>query len=168
MTPTNAERLYAALAGLTLLGGLAACGTDSDGSDDVTPDTDDDATADDSTTEDSGDEGDTEGSGDTTASDAEYADGTYTATGSYVSPGGQESVEVEITLDADVITAVTVTPQASNPNSQRYQGEFADGIADVVVGQQVDQIAVDRVAGSSLTSGGFNEALEQILAEASA
>jgi uncharacterized protein with FMN-binding domain len=96
-----------------------------------------------------------------------YADGTYEATGSYTSPNGQEEVDVSITLESDIITAVTVTPEATNPNSVNYQNQFADGIAAVVVGQSIDEIDVSRVAGSSLTSGGFNEAVETIKSEAS-
>jgi uncharacterized protein with FMN-binding domain len=96
-----------------------------------------------------------------------YTDGTYEATGSYTSPNGQEEVDVSITLESDIITAVTVTPEATNPNSVNYQNQFADGIAAVVVGQSIDEIEVSRVAGSSLTSGGFNEAVETIKSEAS-
>ena len=103
---------------------------------------------------------------DSGSSASTYADGTYEATGTYTSPNGQEEVDVSITLESDVITAVTVTPQASNPNSVRYQNEFADGIAAVVVGQDIDEISVSRVAGSSLTSGGFNEAVDTIKSEA--
>jgi hypothetical protein len=36
----------------------------------------------------------------------------------------------------------------------------------VVVGQDIDQISVSRVAGSSLTSGGFNQAIDTIKSEA--
>ena len=36
------------------------------------------------------------------------------------------------------------------------------GIADEVVGVAIDELNVTRVAGSSLTSGGFNAALEDI------
>ena len=52
--------------------------------------------------------------------------------------------------------------------SEQYQGEFIGGIADVVVGEDIDEISVSRVAGSSLTSGGFNEAIEAIKADAAA
>ena len=100
------------------------------------------------------------------ASAGTYADGTYEATGNYTSPNGQEEVDVSLTLEGDVITAVTVTPEATNPNSINYQTQFADGIAEVVVGKDIDEIDVSRVAGSSLTSGGFNEAVETIKSEA--
>ncbi|OJX97041.1 FMN-binding protein [Salana multivorans] len=97
---------------------------------------------------------------------SDYADGTYEATGSYVSPGGQQQVDVSLTLADGVVTDVVVTPEAGDPRSQGFQEQFAGGIADVVVGVPLDELAVDKVAGSSLTSGGFNDAVEQIKAEA--
>ena len=51
---------------------------------------------------------------------------------------------------------------------ERYQGEFVDGIADVVIGVPIDDLKVSKVAGSSLTSGGFNDAVQQIKDEARA
>jgi hypothetical protein len=57
-------------------------------------------------------------------------------------------------------------PQARE--SQDYQSQFIGGIADAVVGKDIDQISVSRVAGSSLTSGGFNDAIETIKSEAAA
>lgn len=95
-----------------------------------------------------------------------YTDGTYTATGSYDSPGGPEMIEVEVTLAGDIITEVTVTPQATDANGKRYQGIFAGGIAKEVVGVDIDKLAVDKVAGSSLTSTGFNKSIETIKADA--
>ncbi len=106
------------------------------------------------------------GSSGSGSSGGDYADGTYSADGSYQSPGGQESVSVSITLDDDVVTAVTVTPHATSGNSKQYQTQFASGIAAEVVGKDIDELDVSRVAGSSLTSGGFNDALEQIKADA--
>jgi hypothetical protein len=48
------------------------------------------------------------------------------------------------------------------------QGEFISGIAGVVVGKNIDSIKVDKVGGSSLTSGGFNAAVDAIKADAEA
>lgn len=95
-----------------------------------------------------------------------YTDGTYEASGSYQSPNGTESVDVTITLEGDIITEVEVVGNGESPDSKRYQGEFIDGIAAEVVGKDIDEISVDRVGGSSLTSGGFNAAVEEIKAEA--
>ena len=97
---------------------------------------------------------------------AEYADGSYEAEGDYTSPAGPSHVTVEITIENDSIAAVTVTPLATDPTSKGFQTQFADGIADVIVGRDIDILAVSRVGGSSLTSGGFNDAIEKIKAEA--
>lgn len=97
---------------------------------------------------------------------AVYADGTYRAMGEYTAPSGAESIDVELTLADDVVTAVTVTPRATSGNAAQYQGQFAGGIAAEIVGRDIDTLRVSRVAGSSLASGGFNDALEQIKAEA--
>lgn len=97
---------------------------------------------------------------------ASYTDGSYEATGDYVSPAGPSQVTVELTLADDVVTDVTVMPLATDPTSKGFQTQFADGIAAAVVGQDIDSLTVSRVGGSSLTSGGFNDALEQIKAEA--
>lgn len=95
-----------------------------------------------------------------------YQDGTYSADGTYVSPNGTETVGVELTLAAGKVTAVNITQHPSNPNTRKFQGEFAGGIAAQVVGKSIDELNVSKVAGSSLTSGGFNQALDKIKAEA--
>lgn len=110
------------------------------------------------------------GSGSTSSGSASgsYADGTYTADGAYATPESVETITVTVTLEGDVITDVEVTGDPQKSESEEYQGRFIGGIADVVVGQDIDDIQVSRVAGSSLTSGGFNEAIEAIKSEAAA
>ncbi|MFT4397504.1 FMN-binding protein [Gordonia lacunae] len=102
------------------------------------------------------------------AGSGEYKDGEYTARGEYISPGGPQSVGVTVTLSNSVITAVSVDTSQTKGPSLEYQGKFAGGISDVVVGKNIDEIEVDKVSGSSLTSGGFNEAITQIKEEAQA
>lgn len=97
-----------------------------------------------------------------------YADGTYTADGSYATPESVETVQVTVTLADGVVTDVEVVGDPQKPESERYQGEFIGGISDVVVGVPIDELAVSRVAGSSLTSGGFNQAIELIKVDAAA
>jgi hypothetical protein len=77
-----------------------------------------------------------------------------------------ETIVVTVTLQDDVITAVDVSGDPQKRESEEYQGRFIGGIAEVVVGQDIDAISVSRVAGSSLTSGGFNEAIATIKSEA--
>lgn len=103
---------------------------------------------------------------DSSGSASTYADGTYTAEGSYATPESVETIAVTVTLQDDIITAVDVTGDPQKRESEEYQSRFIGGIADVVVGQDIDQISVSRVAGSSLTSGGFNQAIETIKSEA--
>jgi uncharacterized protein with FMN-binding domain len=102
------------------------------------------------------------------ASGGTYSDGTYTAEGSYQTPESIEQISVTVTLEGDVVTAVDVTGDPQKAESKQYQGQFIGGISDVVVGKELDDISVSRVAGSSLTSGGFNDAIEKIKAEAAA
>ncbi|WP_405375385.1 MULTISPECIES: hypothetical protein [unclassified Microbacterium] len=97
-----------------------------------------------------------------------YTDGTYTAEGSYQTPESVEEISVTLTLESDVITDVVVEGQPSRAESEQYQSQFIGGIRDEVVGKNIDEISVDRVAGSSLTSGGFNQALEEIRTDAAA
>lgn len=94
-----------------------------------------------------------------------YADGDYSGEGSYINPGGNSSVEVDLTLQGGTITAIEVEPKASGTSLQ-FQKKFVSGIADEVVGKNIDDLDVTKVAGSSLTSGGFNQAIEQIKDEA--
>ncbi|SDH30571.1 FMN-binding protein [Agrococcus jejuensis] len=152
MTPRRRAALALATTSLAAFG-LAACAT----ADEPADTTDESTTPETSTTDDAA-----------TGTSA-YADGTYTADGSYTSPGGEETITVTVTLADGVIEDVEVTnDETTNPNSLRYQGEFIDGIAAEVVGVPLDDVSVDRVGGSSLTSGGFEDALETIRDEAAA
>ncbi len=97
-----------------------------------------------------------------------YKNGTYSATGSYMSPGGQDQVAVTLTLVNDIVTSVSVTPQAGDRTSQRYINRFLSGYQQYVVGQDISTLSLGRVSGSSLTPIGFNNALSQIRAQAKA
>ena len=99
---------------------------------------------------------------------ATYTDGTYTADGQYQTPETVEEISVTLTLSDGVVTDVEVTGDPQAPETERYQGQFIEGIADEVEGKSIDDLNVSRVAGSSLTSGGFNEAVESIKEQAAA
>lgn len=100
------------------------------------------------------------------AGSASYKDGTYSADGNYVSPNGTETVGVTLTLAGGAVSDVEITQHPSNPNTRKFQGEFAGGIQSQIVGKSLNEIKVSKVAGSSLTSGGFNQAVEKIKSEA--
>jgi len=139
MSPQSSRALAAAFAGLGIAGALAACAP-------------------------AGGAGGGGTGGGTV--DESYTDGTYTADGSYQAPSGTESITVELTLADDTITAITVTPHATDPTAKGMQTNFAGGIADEVVGQDIDTLNVTRVSGSSLTSGGFKIAIAAIKEDA--
>ncbi|MBA4021507.1 MAG: calcium-binding protein [Gordonia sp.] len=97
-----------------------------------------------------------------------YADGEYSATGTYNSPGGEQSVGVTVTLSNSVITALTLDTSQTKGTSAEFQAKFASGIDSLVVGKSIDELDVSKVSGSSLTSGGFNNAIDEIKSEAKA
>lgn len=103
---------------------------------------------------------------DSDAGAATYADGTYTADGSYQTPETVESVTVTLTIADGVVKEVEVTGDPQAPETEQYQSKFIGGIADEVVGVALDDLKVSRVSGSSLTSGGFNAAVESIKEQA--
>jgi uncharacterized protein with FMN-binding domain len=93
-----------------------------------------------------------------------YRDGDYEARGWY---GGQpSSIDVELTLRDGRVTAVDVTTNATNPTSLDLQERFAEAVPDEVVGRPIDEVEVGRLAGSSGTPDGFNDALDKIRAQA--
>lgn len=57
---------------------------------------------------------------------------------------------------------------ATDPNSKRFQGEFADGYKAQVIGKPIAEVFLTKVSGSSLTPKGFNDAVEKIKSEAKA
>jgi uncharacterized protein with FMN-binding domain len=97
-----------------------------------------------------------------------FKDGTYTALGKYTSPGGPSAVDVKVTLKSDAVTAIKVTPKAENPTAQGYEGKFASGVGTKVIGKKLSELNVTKVSGSSLTSQGFDRAIEAIAKQASA
>ena len=99
---------------------------------------------------------------------SDYKDGTYSATGSYLSPGGRESVALTVTIKDGVITDTTFEADASAADSRQYQAQFADNYKALVVGKKINGLSLSRVAGSSLTSNGFNDALDEIRDDARA
>lgn len=96
------------------------------------------------------------------ASSGTYKDGTYTASTSYFTPDGQEDAKLTITLANNVVTASDFSEQALSGEGQRYQNRFDSNYKSEVVGQKVSDISLSRVAGASLTTDGFSQALEQI------
>ncbi|WP_374947942.1 hypothetical protein [Agreia sp.] len=103
---------------------------------------------------------------DSAARETVYADGEYAATGWY---GGLPSHhDVTLTIAVDVVTGVEITTPAEDETSLGYQQRFAEALPAAVVGRSIDEIAVDRLAGSTGCSQGFMDALAQIKEQATA
>ena len=100
------------------------------------------------------------------ASTTSYKDGTYTEDGTYESPAGEGRITVTLTLANSVVTAVKIDGHATDPTAKSYQSAFDNGVAGKIVGKRIDQLNVTIVSGSSLTSGGFDEAVKKIEADA--
>ncbi|WP_024817299.1 FMN-binding protein [Arthrobacter sp. 31Y] len=161
MTTPLRKSLYVGFAGLSIIGTAAACAPTTEAPTTQTPATQDGGQAATGTPTSAASSTAIASTGGST-----YKDGTYSSDGTYTSPNGQETVGVELTLAADKVSAVNITVHPSNPNTKKFQGEFASGIAAQIVGKDIDDLNVSKVAGSSLTSGGFNEAVEQIKSKA--
>lgn len=98
--------------------------------------------------------------GDAPASD--YRDGGYDALGHYLTPGGSESIGVSVTVSHGVVTSARVEVEATSPTARQFQEQFASRYAGQVVAKNLADVRVSRVAGASLTSVGFTDALTQI------
>ena len=161
MKPSIRKTVFAGMAGLSLAGTVAGCAPAAQQP--AAQETEPSSTA---TSAPSAGTGSGTASAPAGSAASGYKDGTYSADGNYRSPNGTETVGVQLTLASGTVSAVEITQHPSNPNTRKFQGEFAGGIADQVVGKSLDEIKVSKVAGSSLTSGGFNQAVEAIKAQA--
>lgn len=73
-----------------------------------------------------------------------------------------ETMTVLIHLEGKTVKDLQLTQVASNGESQQYQDGFATEIKTFVIGKNINEIQVTRVAGASYTSNAFMEALSKI------
>jgi uncharacterized protein with FMN-binding domain len=147
-TLLRTKTALATFAGLSVIGTLAGCSASAPASSG------------------SGSNSSSGGGATTTTSNATYKDGTYTAPGTYTSPGGEENISVTLTLAKNVITAMKVITVKADPTATGYEKMFEGGISAATVGKNINTLNIGVVAGSSLTSMGFNKALATIKADA--
>jgi hypothetical protein len=93
-----------------------------------------------------------------------YQNGKYSATGWYGSLPSH--ITVSLTLTDGVMADVVVTPHAKGFISRWYQKRFAKAVPGIASGRNIDDVHLDRLAGSSVTTDGFNDALTRIKAQA--
>ena len=66
----------------------------------------------------------------------------------------------------DAVSWVHVAPGTFVGDPFTFQDKFAKAVPGLVVGKDLDDVSVSRVAGSSLTSLAFNQAIDKIKSEA--
>ncbi len=87
----------------------------------------------------------------------EWTSVTRTETVSYKTPAGEDPVEFSVSvLDDGTVTAVTVTPKATNDISNKRQTAFASEISSQIVGKKISELNLSAVGGSSLTTNAFS------------
>ena len=91
-----------------------------------------------------------------------YKDGTYASNASYNSPGGIELISIKLTLKNGVVIDSNATTTGNNQTGRYYQANFVAGYKSQVIGQSIAGLSLTRVSGSSLTSIGFNDAVDKI------
>ena len=88
---------------------------------------------------------------------------TYTTEVTYLTPAGQEKHTLIITVVENMITEFAMTVQTTDPVSKKYQTDFTKSINELIATQPITQIAnLDAVAGASLTTKAFTDALSQL------
>ncbi len=97
-----------------------------------------------------------------TVSTIHYKDGTYTAEGDYITHVGSKHIAVKVTLKSNIITESDVTDEADDRMSVHFQDLFIANYKQSVIGKNIADIHLSKIAGSSLTPNGFNDALKKI------
>ena len=81
--------------------------------------------------------------------------------------GDQPSrITVTVRLEGGIIRSVGVEPHAYVPRSLELQRAFAAAVPAVVVGRPIAEVNVGKLAGSTGTPVGFNDAIRQIREQA--
>jgi len=95
------------------------------------------------------------------------ADGSYSDDVSYFSPGGKNTVEIDVTVKDDVVTALNIIPVGSvDGRSSRYISGANNGLQSLVIGQKIDQLNIPhQVGGSSLTTAAFKQEIANLIAK---
>ena len=83
---------------------------------------------------------------------------------SYKNPAGEDEVGFTVTVNADgMIIGAATEVFATHDISKKRQEAFASGFSSAITGKKLSELtAIDRVGGSSLTTGAFNAALPQL------
>lgn len=99
-----------------------------------------------------------------------YKNGSYKATASYSVPRNYTNdITVDLVVKDGVISSLKVNDTYSDRESQMYIDSFESSIQSTVVGKPLDSAqSLSRVGGASLTTYGFDDAIQQIINNAKA
>lgn len=104
----------------------------------------------------------------TSSTSSNYKDGTYSDTASYYTPDGSEDIKVTLVIANGTVTSASIENSGNDRESAMYQQRFAASYTSYVVGKSIDSLQLSRIAGASLTTDGFNSAIEAIRTDATA
>lgn len=100
--------------------------------------------------------------------DVYFKDGTYTVEDAYyVMPGLSEPMHTTITLNDGIITDASVAFGTKDIHSEYHQRGFVAAYKAAVIGVSITDVPFSRIGGASLTTGGFNDALQKVMNRAS-
>lgn len=97
-----------------------------------------------------------------------YNDGTYSVTADYYTPEDTDTIKVTMAVQNGVITDVDSTTTTSSRESRQYDSSFLNSYKSYVIGKSLKDLNLNRVSGASLTTEGFNNALDMIRQQAQA
>ncbi len=89
----------------------------------------------------------------------------FTETIGYDPEGRSETITVSVTLSENIVTELTSIHSMNDGKSRRYQMNFEAEIQPLVVGKDIKTLQLSRVAGASVTTDAFMQAIEVIRAK---
>lgn len=106
------------------------------------------------------------GSGDkkTSGTDMLVAEKKLSTKASYQSPAGEEEIGITVMVNSEgVIVDANAEVLATHAISKTRQLAFAEGFPEALKGKKLSELtSIDKVGGSSLTTGAFNVSLTEL------
>lgn len=93
-------------------------------------------------------------------------DGIYESVGKYQSPGGPEQLGVKLEIKNNAVVSADITTFPTKEKTEQFQNIFKESFSGQVIGKDIRTLKLDKVAASSLTPKGFNDAVAQIVKQA--
>ncbi len=99
-------------------------------------------------------------------SNSAYKDGQYTTSVSYQVPKHNNTISITVTLSNDTITNVSAKNSYSDRESSEYIDDFMSNLSSAIVSKKIDNAQLSKLAGASLTTEAYNNAITQIANQA--